>query len=141
MALLSALLLTLFQDKGEAVSIRTIDKHLTSGFQEPLEKFVATEKDWIELWNQRQEPKAPKRQHPAVDFDKDVVVVAALGPKPGTGYTVEITRIVKTKDEIQIYVRKTAPDPAALKTGQPTSPFVLIRMVKPDRFVRFYDEK
>jgi hypothetical protein len=140
MALLAALFLTLLQDKGESVSFRTVDKHLTSGFQVPLEKFVTTEKEWVELWAERQEPQAPKRPHPAVDFDKEVVVVAALGAKPGAGYTVEISRIVKTKDEIRIYLRKTAPA-EALKTGQPTSPCVLVRMAKPDRFVRFLDEE
>jgi len=139
MAVLFVLLLT--QTLGDKVSFQSIEKHLTSNFQVPMEKFVTTEKEWVELWGQRQEPKDKKRQHPAVDFDRDVVVVAALGPKPGTGYTIEITRIARTKDEIQIYLRKTAPDPAALKAGGPTSPFVLVKMPKPDRFVRFYDEK
>lgn len=140
MLLRTVLLLALAQTIGDTVSFQSIEKHLTSGFQVPLEKFVTTEKEWVELWGQRQDPKDKKRQHPAVDFDRDVVVVAALGPQPGTGYNIEITRIKKTKEEIQIYVRRTAPPPEALKAGNPTSPFVLIRMPKPDRFVRFMDE-
>jgi len=127
-------------EKGESVSFTTIDKNTTSGFVVPLQMFLSSQKEWAEIWATRQGSATSKRMPPAVDFDRDVVIVAALGMKNSGGYSLEITRIVRTKDAIEIFIRSTAP-PDGTKAAVPTSPFVLARMKKPDRMVTFRDEE
>ena len=127
-------------EKGDPVSFRLIDRDALSGFQETQEKFITTLDEWIQLWARRQANLAKKKPHPAVDFDKEAVVVVSLGSKPTTGFSVEITRIVKTKEEIQIYVKETVPAEGSTPAAKPSSPFMIVRMPKPDRFVRFYEE-
>ena len=143
MTLLLAILTlpALLQEKGESVPYSTIDKGTTSGFQSPLQMFIVSEKDWIDLWEKRQGSGAPQRTHPAVDFSRDVVVVAALGSKLTGGYSLEISKIVQTKDNVEVTVRIGAPAPGSTPRGGPTSPFVFVRMKKPDKPVTFKEEE
>ena len=143
MTLLLAILAlpALLQDKGESVTHSTIEKGTTSGFQSPLQMFVSSEKDWIDLWEKRQGSSAPKSTHPTLDFKRDVVVVAALGTKETGGYSIEISKIVQTKENVVVTVRIGAPTPGAKPIVGPTSPFVLVRMKKPDRPVTFVEEE
>ena len=133
--------LALLQDKGVSVDFSTIDKGSTSGFQSPLEMFVSSQKDWVELWAKREGSVAKKTNHPMVDFDKDVVIVVAQGVQKTGGYAIEITRIVKTKDEITVYVKKTEPAAGSSPTGKPTSPFVLAKIRKTDLPITFKEEE
>lgn len=138
-ALLAAL--ALVQDKGESVPFSTLDKGVGSGFTSPLELFVSSQKEWVDLWGKHEVPIAQKKNAPPVDFEKDVVIVAALGMKSTGGFAIEITRIVRSKDDITVYVRRTEPPAGSAPSGKPTSPFVLARMKKPDRPVTFRDEE
>ncbi len=128
------------QEKGETVSFRILDKNTLSGFQEPQERFITTLDEWIQLWARRQANRPTKKPHLPVDFDREAVIVVTLGMKTTGGYAIEIVRIVKTKEEIQIFLRKTAPAEGTKPVVAALSPFVLARMPKPDRAVRFYEE-
>lgn len=89
--------------------LKLADKGPVSGFQDPLQKFVSTDKEWIELWMTRQSNLTPKKRHPANDSDKKAVVLAGLGTRNTVGSTIEITKIVRTADDIQIVLRRTSP--------------------------------
>jgi hypothetical protein len=134
-------LATLLQDQAESVNFSTIDKGTTSGFQAPLQMYVVSEKEWIDLWEKRQGSGAPQRTHPAVDFSRDVVVVAALGSKLTGGYSLEVSKIVRTKENIEVTVRIGSPAPGSTPRAGSTSPFVLVRMRKPDKPVTFKEEE
>jgi hypothetical protein len=129
------------QPKGESVSFTTIDKGTLSAFQEPQERLITAMDEWIPLWARRQANLTTKKPHPPIDFDRDVVLVTTLGMKSTGGYTIEITRIVKTKDDIQVFVKRTSPPEGAKPNAAMISPFVLARMKKPDRPVTFVDEE
>lgn len=140
--LLGPLLLALGvpQDERDSLAFRVIDENSQSGFQTGMEKFISSEKDWVAIWQERQGNVKTKVPHPRIDFDRHVVVVAAMGMKKTTGYSIEITRVVKTKDDIRIFLRKTVPAEDTFPAVRVTSPFVIARMEKPDRPVVFIDE-
>ena len=143
MILLGSLLLSLgtLQDEREFLGLRIIDENAKSGFQAGMEKFISSEKDWVAIWTERQANLKTKLPHPRIDFDKHVIVVVALGRKNTAGYSVEITRVIKTKDDIQIFLKKTAPRDGSHPAAVVTSPFVFARMEKPDLPVVFRDEE
>lgn len=141
MTLLTATLAFAALAQGESVTYSTIEKGTTSGFQSPLQMFITSEKDWIELWEKRQGLGAPKNTHPAVDFTRDVVIVAALGAKNTGGYSIEIAKIIRTKENIEVTVRIGSPPEGTKPGGGPTSPFVLARMKKPEKPVTFKEEQ
>jgi hypothetical protein len=127
------------QEKGESVSFSTVDKGTSSGFTVPLQMFVSSEKDWADTWEKRLG--ASKRPRPSVDFAKEVVIVAALGMKDSGGYSIEVSKIVRTKDDVQVIVRIGSPPEGAKPGGGPTSPFVLVKIKKPDKPVTFKEEE
>lgn len=141
--LLGPLLLALgvAQDERESLAFRIIDRNTTSGFQAGMEKFVTSEKDWVAVWTQRQANLKTKLPHPRVDFDRYAVIIVAMGRKNTDGYSIEITRVVRTKDDITIFLKKTVPREGANPAASATSPFVLARMEKPDLPVVFRDEE
>lgn len=128
------------QDERDSLAFRVIDENSKSGFQTGMEKFISSEKDWVAIWQERQGNVKTKVPHPRIDFDRHVVVVVAMGMKKTTGYSIEITRVVKTKDDIQIFLKKTVPAEDTFPVVKVTSPFVFARMEKPDRPVVFLDE-
>lgn len=139
MILLLACLL-LAQDERDTLGFRVLNEGQTSGFQAGMEKFVSSEKDWVSIWLEREGNVKTRTPHPRVDFDKFVVVVVAMGKKPTAGYAIEVTRVERTKDDIQIFLRKTVPKEGAVLAQKVTSPFALVRIEKPDRPVVFLDE-
>ena len=136
-----ALLQTEPAAKGEPVPFMILDKGQGSSFQEAQERYITSQDEWLQIWARRQANLDTKKPHPPVDFDRDVVIVATLGRKSTGGYTIEITRIVKSKDDIQVFVRRNSPPAGGKVITAESSPFVLARMKKPDRPVTFLDEE
>src|SRR5262245_15716903 len=129
------------QDERESLAFRVINEGQLSGFQSGMEKFVSSEKDWVALWMEREGSVKTRTPHPRIDFDRYAVVVVAMGKKSTDGYSIEITRVVKMKDDIRIFLRKTVPAQEAKALPKATSPFVIARIEKPDRPVIFLDEE
>jgi hypothetical protein len=121
------------QDKAEPVPFTIRAKGTSGGFGDPVEKVVASKKEWAEAW--------PRTPVPDIDFDKDVALVVSFGTKPTSGYSVEITRVEKTAEEIRVIVRRTVPPKGSKQLTVLTQPFVVARMAKPDRKVVFVEEK
>ncbi|HLY09382.1 MAG TPA: protease complex subunit PrcB family protein [Planctomycetota bacterium] len=136
-----ALLPVNLQEPGESVPFTILDKGASSGFQSPREMFVSSQKDWAETWAMRLGAAPTKKALPVVDFERDVAIVAAVGMQNTGGYAIEITRIVRTKDAIEIFVKRSSPPEGTKPGGGATAPFVLARMKKPDRPVTFRDEE
>ena len=128
------------QEAGIPVSFRILDGHSESGFEAGMEKFISSTPDWVSIWTERQRNVKTKVPHPNVDFDRSAVLVVAMGKKSTDGYAIEITRIVKTKDDLQVFLKKTVPAPGSTPAAKVVSPFVMARIEKPDRPVVFRDE-
>ena len=128
------------QDAGIPLSFRVIDGHAESGFDAGMEKFISSTADWVSIWMERERNVKTKVPHPNIDFDRHAIVVVAMGRKNTEGYSVEITRMVKTKDDIRIFLRKTVPAEGSKPKAKVTSPFVMARIDRPDRPVVFLDE-
>lgn len=135
MSLLLGLLAVLAQDKPEPVPFTVLVKQGAPALRKAEEKVLTTTKEWTDLWD------GSGSKPPAVDFAKDVVLLAAFGEKSTGGYLIDITRVEKTAAEIRVYVRRTLPRPGAILTQAFTYPVVLARTAKPDRKVVFVDEK
>lgn len=68
-------------------------------------------------------PLAPLR---AVDFDREHVVLAALGQKPTGGYSVTLVSSAITDDTLELFVRVREPEPGMLVTQALTTPCAAI---------------
>jgi hypothetical protein len=56
---------------------------------------------------------------PSLNWDRDQVVVIALGPRSSTGYSLKIERVVERRRGIYVYARERTPS-----LGEPVAPHV-----------------
>jgi PrcB C-terminal len=70
--------------------------------------------------------RAPKP--PPQDWDRDQVVVIALGPRSSTGYSLRILRVVERRRGIYIYARERTPALGEPVTARITYPYRVLSM-------------
>jgi hypothetical protein len=65
---------------------------------------------------------------PALNWDRDQVVVIALGPRSSTGYVLRILRVVERRRGIYVYARERTPTLGEPVTPRVTYPYRVIAM-------------
>jgi hypothetical protein len=98
-------------------------------------KVVRDSADWSETWRFIRGNAIEKL--PAVDFAKNVVVIAALGSRVSTGYDITVDSAAVTRSAQLIFVRVTSNDscPGGAMETQPLDVVRVRRTVLPVRFV------
>jgi hypothetical protein len=107
--------------------------------EDAIQALITTAKELEDHWK-KQFPNAAARPVPKIDFDKEIVVLVALGVRPHSGYAVSVTKIVRTTDTIRVSFKEQLPDPKKKYAQALTSPFVMVRMAKPDRKVEIVED-
>ncbi len=109
-----------------------------SGFTQSSRAIVSDAAAWATAWSQFRGSLEPAPSLPVVDFDADVVIVAALGPRPTGGYDIRIDSVANHGGTV-VYVTTLAPGPTCITTQAFTSPAVLVRLPRPADAVAFQD--
>jgi len=79
---------------------RTIEKGDQSNIDSAKQVLVRTDAEWTALWRQH----SPDRPKPKVDFSKEMVVVAAMGQKPSSGYWTFIDGACEVDGQLEVFV-------------------------------------
>lgn len=64
---------------------------------------------WLALWDSVTAFVAPQPPAPTVDFDTEMVVLAAHGTAPTTGYSIDITHVTAVRDTVFVLAERTRP--------------------------------
>jgi hypothetical protein len=70
--------------------------------------------------------RAPRPPH--LNWDRDQVVVIALGPRSSTGYSLRIKRVVERRRGIYVYAREETPSLGEPVTAHVTYPYRMLAM-------------
>jgi len=65
---------------------------------------------------------------PQLNWDRDQLVVIALGPRSSTGYSLRITRVVERRRGIYVYAREQTPSLGEQVTARVTYPYRVLAM-------------
>ncbi|HEX4684720.1 MAG TPA: protease complex subunit PrcB family protein [Gemmatimonadaceae bacterium] len=112
-----------------------------SGINDSLRIVVRDSVTWRQTWERINAPFIPLPQRPAVDFDREMVVVAGMGRKPTGGYDLEIERAVEDSSGIEVLIKRTIPGDRCLLSAAVTQPVDLARMPASSRPVRFRERE
>lgn len=99
-----------------------------SGYTAPRQVVVADAQAWAAEWqtiwaNHTQPPALP-----AIDFATSVIVIAAMGQRPTTGYSITIAEVRAANGSLQVDVQERSPG-ASCVTGQAlTSPVHIVQV-------------
>ena len=102
------------------------------GFQTQQRLVIRTQSAWEEVWNQLVAGRLVPPPRPAVDFTREIVVIAGTGLKPSTGYEISIQGATANRDEAVVQVRSTTPGNCVVATVI-TSSVDIVRMPARDR--------
>src|SRR5688500_18511049 len=65
-----------------------------SGYEERARRVIRDRDTWLRVWL-RVTTTASSRPVPQVDFDRNMIIFAAMGTKPNTGYQIEIVQLYR----------------------------------------------
>lgn len=110
-----------------------------SGLSDSLRTVVRDSAEWSAVWRGITRPFYPPPPLPQVDFDRDMIVVAALGARPTGGYDVVIEGARRDASTLEIALRTSSPAPGCPVSAAMTQPVDLatIPASPPPRAVRF----
>ncbi|HEX7119191.1 MAG TPA: protease complex subunit PrcB family protein [Longimicrobiales bacterium] len=99
-----------------------------SGIETRRREVITTEAAWRAFWAELTANRAPRPAAPAVDFDRERVIVAAMGRRPTGGYAIEIAGVYRTQDALTVVVVETRPGPGCITAQALTAPVYVARI-------------
>lgn len=108
-----------------------------SALEAPAERVIRTRPEWIEAWAGLGGPQPPTAP-PDVDFERDMVVLVALGERGSGGHAVRVEGVSGgSAGSVTVHVTRTAPGPMCMTTQAVTSPVDVVRVPRAAGVVRF----
>ena len=92
-----------------ADSFRHVFRYKESGFRYALRAVAADSASFRALWTEavRGNPDAPPM--PQIEFEHNMVIVAAMGGVPSTGYSIRIDSVLTRGGSLEVHVLLTSP--------------------------------
>ena len=108
-----------------------------SGFEQPATLVVRTQQTWQSAWDQMYVNYGQKPPLPAIDFSREMIVIAAAGIKNTGGYNIVLTGASETDGVVTIQVLENGPGSNCGVTLALTQPVDLARLARRDGTVLF----
>ena len=97
-------------------------------FDDAAQQVVRDQAAWQALWARLNSNASPTPALPAVDFAKDMLVVAAMGMKGHGGYKIAITAATEAAGKVTVEVTETSPGARCMNAMMMTSPVVVAKV-------------
>lgn len=94
-----------------------------SSFDEPARLVIRDAGAWNQLWPQIA---GTASTPPGVDFERDMVVVAAMGVRSSGGYDITVQGVFENADGVYVQILKSAPESGCATTQALTSPVTVV---------------
>lgn len=108
-----------------------------SGFPDALRLVVRDSASWQLVWRQLMVARPDTAAAPAVDFRREMVVVAALGLRAQGGHAIAVDSVRRAGEEIEVVVRTVVPAAACAPALAVVQPVDVVRVARSERAVRF----
>jgi hypothetical protein len=114
-----------------AVSLVPFDSALRdfrffSGLESAQRLVVRDEAAWNALWRRIAAPVDPMPPVPQVDFASSMVVLAAMGVRPSTGYSISITGVFRESGRLYVEVLELSPGQDCVTGAALTAPLTAV---------------
>ena len=110
-----------------------------SGLRDSLRTIIRDRAAFAELWARMYAPYGERPAVPEIDFDREMIVVAALGTRSSGGYAIYLDSAATAGDALVVHVRRVRPGSTCGVTGALTEPVDLARAPRDARPVRFVE--
>ncbi|MEJ7810351.1 MAG: protease complex subunit PrcB family protein [Gemmatimonadaceae bacterium] len=94
---------------------------------------------WSALWTTLSTDVSPRPAVPAVDFSRDMILLAAMGEHRSGGFGIAIERVQLADGQLYVTVRETSPGAGCMTTQAITRPLTAVLVPRGDYDVRFVE--
>jgi len=112
------------------LTLQTLLSESYSGLAGPRREVVRDAASFTKLWAEIHAGRSPAPAPPAVDFAREMLVVAALGTRPSGGFSVAVTRVVARGEALDVTVLESCPAKDAMVTMALTQPVQVVRVAR-----------
>jgi hypothetical protein len=99
-----------------------------SGYQAPARLVIADEQAWAAAWATIHYGNSEQPPLPAIDFAASVLVLAAMGERPSTGYAVTIREVRASNGTLNVTVLERSPGSSCYTGAAITSPVHVVEV-------------
>jgi PrcB C-terminal len=118
------------QQMNHRIEFETIAKYLSSGHVEKKNYVITNKEDWERLWEKVVAYSYPRPAAPEVDFSKHDLIAVFQGNQPSSGYSISVTKLVRSGKKLKVYVREVLPGDECRVLLVLTQPFEIIQTDK-----------
>jgi hypothetical protein len=108
-----------------------------SGVRDAQRLVVRDQTAWQQTWTTIWSRTSPVPALPAADFDREMLIVAALGERNSGGFSILIDRMTETANGLTVSVRSVSPGSGCITTLALTQPVDIVRVTRRDGMVTF----
>ncbi len=128
-------------EPGTPITLRRLSSSPFSGYSEPKRLVVRDSATWADVWEQMWKRQSPGPDLPAIDFGSEMVLVAALGESPSSGYGIVIDSAHATVDQLNVSVRIVSPGTGCGVLTMVTQPVDVVSVSRLDLPVQFVEHR
>lgn len=108
-----------------------------SGYEDPVRTVITDEETWAEAWETLHATVSPMPERPYVDFNASVLVLAAMGERPSTGYSVTIEAVQHHEGTLYVSLLERSPGASCITGGALTAPAHVVQVPRAGTAVEF----
>lgn len=128
-----------FEKQELADTIRSILTEVVSGVSTRRRLVIRDTDRWREFWSEVMARKQPRPDAPKVDFERNMVIAAAMGTRQTGGYAISIEDVSRGHGRITVTVLESSPGPDCSTIQAFTAPVVAVRVRRSDEPVTFVE--
>ncbi len=106
-------------------------------YEREAQQVIRDEASWRALWTKLHANMTPEPARPAVDFSKEMLVVAAMGSRGHGGYRVTIDAASMKDGVLTVNVTETSPGANCMNVMMMTAPVTIARLPASSGEVKF----
>jgi len=121
----------------QELNFETISKRGYSGHDDRKDYVIKDNTAWNNLWDVVHSRMSPKPDFPNINFNDEMIIAVFQGSHSTGGYSIEITKIIKKENSVEVFVKETTPSPGSMVTQAITQPYHIVKTKKADKEVIF----
>jgi hypothetical protein len=126
---------------GAEQPFESVVSELHSGIAEKRREVVRDQESWGRLWSEIHRGQDSAGQPPAVDFSREMLIVAALGTRPTGGFAVKVRGVATRGDRLEVVVLESCPAQGAMVTAALTQPVEVVRVARLSQTPTFKEQR
>lgn len=103
-----------------------------SGVLDARRMVIQDSETWSSFWAEATSIMVPEPPLPGIDFDQEMVIVAAMGQQTTCGYTIAIDEVMQSDADLFVIVKETAPGADCVVSQVLTAPVTAVRVARGD---------